>query len=270
MNIQQEALIDVESIDTTSSTTSSLAFKPSQINDLIEDILNRYSKDRSVTTNASLSSSIIPTADSIQYQTKSITNISTSTSNIPLVNTSVSSNSSSVDRLANYLMLDFSQSNDKHIQKKQQSFIHQKQQNVTIPQEFKFQLDQRKLERRHPDVTLQVEQERMAECTFRPSINPHNSVPELIPDGSYKGEDFFDRVMNWKKQKQLEKEQLGSRIEEHKLDGCTFHPNVNPTITEDNSYDRHHKLYIVCVNYVCDNIDLLIYFLVLEFICQTK
>lgn len=77
-------------------------------------------------------------------------------------------------------------------------------------------------------ITLQndrIQQEIFKECTFTPKVKP---LPVSIY-GQLKDKDvqFYDRVMRWQREKELESTRRISMTAQTEVDGCTFHPKIN-------------------------------------------
>jgi hypothetical protein len=70
-----------------------------------------------------------------------------------------------------------------------------------------------------------IQQEIFKECTFTPKVKP---LPVSIY-GQLKDKDvqFYDRVMRWQREKELESTRRISMTTQTEVDGCTFHPKIN-------------------------------------------
>lgn len=70
-----------------------------------------------------------------------------------------------------------------------------------------------------------IQQEVFKECTFTPKVKP---LPVSIY-GQVKDKDvqFYDRVMRWQREKELEANRRKSLTAQTEVDGCTFQPKIN-------------------------------------------
>jgi hypothetical protein len=185
----------------------------------------------------------ISTASSIQLSSRSSVigpNESVDSSNL--------FNASDVERISDFLMFDTNPPNNtphRNGSASDRSHYSATPKN-TVTKEFQFELNKRRSENRTQEMTLELEEQKMAECTFHPTVN---TLPEEMYGGTrlheHLDKPFFERVMSWKHEKERQKEKLNEEREWSELFECTFKPNVNTDILGTTpSTNIHQKLYI--------------------------
>ena len=96
--------------------------------------------------------------------------------------------------------------------------------------EFEFATAKRGADHRTMERMRQIEQERLAQCTFRPQIQ-RSTGPDYVKASSVSSSrpsDLYERQLAWAKRKEQQMEEDRLELQRERERECTFQPKINP------------------------------------------